>query len=210
MEAALLYSEQGNITCMMILGDHELALAQYSILLDIWKEKKEPLQVALSHRYLAECYLELNSFNEAISHTGIYLNISKQLKDKIEEQRAYVTLGRCFLTRASQLKDGSQVNLSLKASKQAFLNSLKACESIDTLDQSSHVMREQLNHKQAEEHFKQCIIISKKYSLPKIILRSAYQLGEMTTCSFVTMSHPNEVISNLEELSLCQSASLIK
>lgn len=123
---ALFYFEQSNFSA---------AISVYKALLSLYKshESTDKFQIALTHRAISECNLELGDFTEAIKHASQYLKISKEINNKLEQQRAYVTIGRCFQCRSDSVSNGEVARKSLLAAQQAILNSIKIINQLTDL-----------------------------------------------------------------------------
>ncbi|EUB60964.1 NF-kappa-B inhibitor-like protein 2 [Echinococcus granulosus] len=102
-------------------NSYRAAIDEYKSLLTLYEGSAsgEKIQLAVTHRFIAECYLELGDHNEAIRHSGLFLKFSKEANNPLEQQRAYVTIGRCFQCRADKAFNGEFYNVQCCADKEA-------------------------------------------------------------------------------------------
>nr|CDS30702.1 tonsoku protein [Hymenolepis microstoma] len=155
-------------------------------------DSRDELQIALTHRAIAECNLELGDFIEAIKHTSQYLKISKAINNKLEQQRAYVTIGRCFQCRSDSASNGEVSRKSLLAAQQAILNSIKLTNQLTSLTSAQqgemkavsllnlgHALCSMGDFESAASRFDQCIDIARKHALRSILFRAVFQNCEI-------------------------------
>ncbi|VDP24251.1 unnamed protein product [Echinostoma caproni] len=211
LEIAVLHTES---------GDHTHALREFTKLLELWQSKGDKLQCAISHRFLADCCIELDEYDQAISHTNQYLRLATELGNKLEQQRAFVTLGRCFLNRSEAMKDGDFVEKNLKSAAQALLNSIQMItEFTGELDSKQlgemravsllnlgQVFRAQRERTAALERFTQCISLARKYQLQKLLFRACYQIADLSMNTPPT--HSYEPVNRSGLITLMNSAPL--
>ncbi|THD26298.1 hypothetical protein D915_002811 [Fasciola hepatica] len=211
LEIAVLHTES---------GEHVHALREYKKLLELWQSKGDKFQCAISHRFIADCCIELDDYDQAISHTNQYLKLATELGNKLEQQRAFVTLGRCFLNRAELMKDGDSTKRNLKSAAQALLSSIKMItEFTGELDSKQlgemravsllnlgQVFRAQRERTGALERFTQCISLARKYQLQKLLFRACYQIADLSINMPPTQKY--EPLDRASLISLMNSTSL--
>lgn len=129
LSLAIFYSDQNS---------YRAAISEYKSLLSLYESSasSEKIQLAVTHRSIAECYLELGDFNEAIQHSSLFLKISKEANNVLEQQRAFVTIARCFQCRADNIFNGEIARRSLQAARQALSNSIKMVAHLTDLTSS--------------------------------------------------------------------------
>jgi len=71
---------------------------------------------------LAECYSELNDFNNALIYQNKYLSIAEKLNNTLEIQRAWATLGRIYFMQF--ISDNRQFPTALQTAETAHLKAL--------------------------------------------------------------------------------------
>ncbi|CDI98134.1 tonsoku protein [Echinococcus multilocularis] len=208
-------------------NSYRAAIDEYKSLLTLYEGSAsgEKIQLAVTHRSIAECYLELGDHIEAIRHSGLFLKFSKEANNPLEQQRAYVTIGRCFQCRADKAFNGEVARRSLLAAKQAISNSLKIVAQLTDLTASQsaemkavsllnfgHVLRSCGDFESAHSKFDQCISISRKYALTKIMFRAAFQQSELALFQWpsITQSRcrPSDLLNHVETENLLQAVKL--
>lgn len=110
-----------NVT--LSLGNHEDAMEEYLRALKLCEVSKERLEVAVAHRWIGECWVELGDFEKALEHQQQYLDIAIKCNSTLEQQRAYATIGRVHLQHAQQNHNKVMDHLLAKADS-AFKQSL--------------------------------------------------------------------------------------
>lgn len=98
-------------------------MAEYLTELQLFEASKEWLEVAVAHRWIGECLVELGDCERALEHQQQYLDIAIECNSTLEQQRAYATIGRVHFQHAQQSHNKAVDHLVAEA-ESAFKQSL--------------------------------------------------------------------------------------
>lgn len=171
-------------------GNYEDAMAEYLTELQLFEVSKEWLEVAVAHRWIGECLVELGDCERALEHQKQYLDIAIECNSTLEQQRAYATIGRVHFQHAQQSHDKAVDHLVAEA-ESAFKQSLnlvgKLSDDIPELEIAEMKSRLLMNLglvcdfrndiKGCSDYFRIAIQIAEKHKLFEDMYRCQYNLS---------------------------------